>query len=119
MEASQWIALAAFALNALVTVAAMTWQLSRVELRLSEKITDERQEIDEHLERQAREFGEVAAALRQKVHEIEVWARDTFVRREGFYQVRDDLKNDIKDMGAQINTRIDQLVHTMKNGGSK
>lgn len=113
MDTTQWIPVAAFVLTAIGTVAGVVWKLTRVELRLIEKITSARAEIDDHLERQAREFGEVASALRTKVHEVEVWARDTFVRRDGFYKVKEELTAELKSVAAQINQRIDRLVDSM------
>jgi hypothetical protein len=35
-------------------------------------------------EKMGREFGEIAAAIRQKIHEVETWARDEFVRKGSF-----------------------------------
>lgn len=124
-DLSLYIALAAFAVNMIGTIVGVTWKLSRVELSLRQAITIERREIDEHmerqlgeiddrLERQSREFGETASALRQKVHEVEVWARDTFVRRDGFYKVKDELSAEIKGVAAQIYQRLDKLEAKME-----
>lgn len=109
MDVGDWAAVAAFALNAVVTTAAVTWKLSRVELALSAQITKERKEIDEHIEQMSREFGETVHAMRQKIHEMEVWNRDNFVRRDGFYIVKDELTSAIRSVEALIAVRLEGL----------
>lgn len=109
MEPSTWLALAAFAVNMIGTLVGVTWKLSRVEISLRDAITHERKDIDEDMARQSREFGETVAALRVKVHEVEVWARDAFVRRDDFYKIKDELSDQMKGMAAQINSRLDKL----------
>lgn len=65
-------------------------------------------------------YGEAASALREristlerdllaKVTDFEKWSRDTFVRREGFYKVRDDLQGDLKELGNQIYARLERM----------
>lgn len=106
---SLYIALAAFALNMIGTVVGVTWKLSRVEVSLRETIMNERKEIDRDLERQAREFGETAQALRQKVTEVELYVRDTFVRRDGFLKITDDFTHSMRLLGEQLNARLDRM----------
>jgi hypothetical protein len=103
---------------------AVTMFLSRMEKRLSDKIATERREIDEahseavsiihrqhstSLETIRREFGEVVSALRQKVHEIETWSRDHFVRRDSFEHVIGEIKDMIAGQGEKIDKRLERI----------
>lgn len=108
-DLSLYIALAAFGVNMIGTIVGVTWKLSRVELSLRAAITDERRDIDENMERKTREYGETAAALRTKIHEVEVYMRDTFVRRDGFYKVKDELSAEMRGIAQQLNQRLDRL----------
>jgi hypothetical protein len=112
-DLSLYIALAAFALNFVGTIVGVTWKLTRVEIALRDAITAERREIDGHMERQSREFGETAAALRQKIHEVEVWSRDTFVRSDGFQSVKNELSQEMKDIAKLINQRLERIEANM------
>lgn len=109
MDVGTWVALGAFALNLVGTLVGLIWKLSRVEVSLRQTIQAERKEIDKDLEKQSREFGETAAALRQKVTEVELYMRDNFVRRDGFYKVRDELSQDIKHLGEQLHARLERM----------
>lgn len=87
----------------------LKYALSQMEIRLRDAIDKSGREIDERIDIQRREFGESHLALRQKIHEIEVWARDTFVRRDSFYKVSDDLTNSIITLGNKIDTRLERM----------
>lgn len=45
-----------------------------------------------------REFGEMGSALRTKIHEVEVYTRDTFVRQDGFEEFRKELREDMRSI---------------------
>lgn len=103
------ISIAGFVLTAVTTLVAMTWRLSAVVIELKDAIAASRAEVEERQEIIVRQFGETAQAIRQKIHEVEIWARDEFVRREGFYKVRDDLVGDLKNMGDKIEARLERM----------
>lgn len=96
------IAVAVAIFNVVATIVALTWKLSRVEFAIRELIIDERKAVDVELDRIRREFGEVAAALRERIVQFELWARDNFVRRDGYHKVKDELSADIKEQGNEI-----------------
>lgn len=56
------------------------------------------------------EFGETAAALRQKIHEIETWNRDTFVRKESFDLVISRMETAMNKAMDKIESRIEALI---------
>lgn len=103
------IAAGAFLLHFLVTIIGGIWKLSQMEISLRGAIDASGKEIDERIDQQARQFGETASALRAKITEVEIWARDNFVRRDSFYKVTGDLSADIKDMGKDITARLDRM----------
>ena len=82
--------------NLIVLAVGGTRAIGRLETSLRETIEKSRKEIDERLDAQSRDFGETISALRQKIHEVELWARDTFMRRDGFYKVQEQLSAEIK-----------------------
>lgn len=64
------------------------------------------------------EFGETGAAIRQKIHEVETWSRDTFVRKESFEQALRRIESSMdKAVGSMNKTvdRIDARVEAMFN----
>jgi len=61
-----------------------------------------------------RDFGEVGAAIRQKVNEVEVFSRDTFMRKGSFNEIMKDRKDrigadhdDLKDWLERIERKVD------------
>src|SRR5688572_30506560 len=100
------ITIASFVLTAAGMLVAVTWRLSGVVAELKDAIAKSRDEVEARQDIIVRHFGETVAAVRQKVHDVEIWARDEFVRREGFYKVRDDLVGDLKSMSDKIEARL-------------
>lgn len=109
MSEANFIAVAAFVVNILVLVIGGTWRLSRMEVALRDEISKSRAEVEERQDRLSRECGESVAAVREKVREVELFCRDTFVRRDGFYKVRDELAADIKTLGEKIEARLERM----------
>lgn len=92
------VALAGLLVNLLVTVIGGVWKLSRLELSLRSAINESSKEIDERIERQGRYFGETVTAVRQKITDVEIFARDTFIR-----------KDELKDQLQALNKKLDEL----------
>jgi hypothetical protein len=117
------IAVAAFGLNAVGGIIGLVWAVAKIKSELTTQITEEREETmgqfaairTEFLNEQKvqdHNFGEVGAAMRQyiadvekKVREVEIWGRDNYAMKD---DVRDILK-DIKDMRADIKTDFRDL----------
>lgn len=111
-----FVAIAGFVLQFIVILAACIWKIAQLKTDLLAAIAITGKEIDERIDRQKRDFGESVAAIRQKVHDVETWARDTFVRHDSFYKLTDEIRadiravgGDIKQMGTDIQTRIDRM----------
>lgn len=55
------------------------------------------------------EVGEMGAALRQKIHDVEVLIRDRFVPRETFDTAITRIQNSIDKLGDRLEAKIDRL----------
>lgn len=98
MEHALLVALGGLLVNLLVTVVGGVWKLSRMELTLREAINNASRDTDEQIERHVRYFGETVAAVRQKIVDVEIFARDTFVRK-------DEIQSQLKI----LNDKLDHL----------
>lgn len=89
------VALGGLLLNLLVTVIGGVWKLSRMELVLRQAINEASRDTDEQIERHVRYFGEGIAAVRHKITEVELFCRDTFIRK-------DELQSQIKALSDKL-----------------
>lgn len=118
------IALGAYAVK-------LTWQLSRVEKEVRADAVKGDKELGVSMEAQidnlqrdmgkfhhsgmersdviVREFGETVAAVRQKIHDVETWNRDTFVRKDSFEMVVGRLEKSIEKLGDKIEDKLERL----------
>ena len=86
--------------------------------RIEEDILGLQRQIVSEGATRSREAGESIAAIRQKVHEVETWSRDNFLRRESFtqtmaaYEARStESRNDLKDRLGRIESKIDHMTN--------
>lgn len=96
-------------------IAGGTWALSQLKASVIAALTEHQKETDAEFAVVRREIGETGAALRQKINEVELWARDNYVRREGFYKVRDDLDAAISKLGDKIDNRLERMEAKIDN----
>ena len=129
MSEAWWIAIVSNGAVLIIALMALwgwslkiTWGISQVKedikLMIREHAADDltefakvRQEIDDT----ARAFGETMAALRQGFNDFRLDAANTFVRREGFYKVHDQLNENIKAFREEIRAdlrRVEQKIDT-------
>ncbi len=69
----------------------------------------ERAEVVRH------EMGETAAAIRQKVHDVETWNRDNFIRKENFELVVNRLEKSMEKLGDRFEEKLDKLVERLQH----
>lgn len=119
-----WIAGLTFAAAMIAYSAKITWKVRDIEREIREdmdaqienlqrdvgKLSSKQTEREDHLRR---EFGETASALRTKIHEMETWNRDTFVRKESFEGVIGRLESSIEKLGDKLEARIDKAVERL------
>lgn len=90
-----------------------------------EKHENFRSEADQRDELIRKEIGEVGSALRTKIHEIETWARDEFVRKESLSPIigriersiekmDDKMEKGFAAMADNVGKRLDQLIAMIK-----
>ena len=128
MTTYQWVTLGLGALGFLGTWILGAFRLGsaveQMKAAVKKQIDDERDKMEMRFESdqetQNQRFGEVAAAMRQyitevekKVREVEIWSRDNFVQKSEFEKATDRLTDAIKSMGADIKEdlrdRLDDL----------
>jgi hypothetical protein len=120
MDSAVAIAAAAFGANAIGGIIGLVWAVAKIKAELTTQIAAEREEtmgqfaiLRAEFVREQRSqdhnFGEVGAAMRQyianvekEMHEIEIWSRDNFVLKDDFVKATDGLSKAIKDMAADI-----------------
>lgn len=138
MSTYQWLMLGLGASGFLITWTGMWFGAGRfveqIRAEFKKHVGDERDKLIAELEKledkfedsqrtQDHNFGEVGAALRQyiadvekKAREIEMWGRDNYVQKSEFEKATDRLTDAIKSMGTDIKDdlrdRLDDLRKT-------
>lgn len=127
----QWVTIGLGALGFLITWTGMWFGAGRfveqMRAEFKKHVGDERDKIVSEIKKiekdfhesqrdQDHNFGEVGAAMRQyianvenKVREVEIWGRDNYVQKSEFEKATDRLADTIKSMGADIKADIRQL----------
>lgn len=119
-HAELYLTLGGFIVTAFAAATRVTWKLTRVEISLREEIASSRTEVETRQDEKSREVGETISALKEqlriveqrwseKIREIELYCRDTFVRRDGFYKVREEMANDIRALGEKLEQRLERM----------
>jgi hypothetical protein len=113
METGTLIGLGSLGLAIVVNGVGLVWKVSRVELSIrddfDDKIAAARSERAEEFDAMRREFGETVSAIRTKVHEIETWSRDEFVRKASFEKAIERMEKGFESLGARIEARLGKL----------
>ncbi len=80
------------------------------------EIHDLRNEIDSH----GREVGETTAAIRQKITEVELYVRDTYVRRDSWHQAMVQIQERwsageriAEERAQRLETKVDRIIERM------
>ncbi len=121
------ISAAVLILNILVTSGGLVWAVANIKADLKQNIADAREDTAAEIAKlraefladqksQDHRFGEVGAAMRQyianvekEMHAIETWGRDHFVRKEDFLKATDKISDDIRSMAADIKSDFRDL----------
>lgn len=117
-------------LNIIVAIRSAQWglpdRLAKMEGRIMNAVEGHRTVVDQVLDKTRdemaaradtirREFGETIAAMQSKIFEFEKWTRDTFVRRDSFLTVTDELKSTLADRSDGVDNRFDRLEDKIDN----
>lgn len=99
------------------TAVGLTWRLSVVAREIREEADEKIKAVDTRCDLLAdvlrREFGETAKAALQKIHELEIWSRDEFVRKQSFVIVNQETRQAIQDQGDRIEKRLDRMENKL------
>lgn len=131
MSNYQWVTIALGALGFLITWTGMWFGAGRfveqMRAEFKKHIGDEREKIIAELKKleeefedsqraQDHNFGEVGAAMRQKIADVEkqlndvqIWGLNNYVQKSEFEKATDRLADAIKSMGADIKADIREL----------
>jgi len=136
MTSYQWFTIGLGALGFIGTWIIGAFKLGRVveqvKAGVRDEIKDERDNIfskidliedrfDTDQRAQDHNFGEVGAAMRQyiadvekMVREVEIWGRDNYVQKSEFEKATDQIRSDIRAMGADIKHDLRELNSKIK-----
>lgn len=103
------IAAIGLVINVITLAIAGIWGLSRAEKRIIEKLDAYRDVLDGDIQALRREIGETVAAIRQKITDVELFVRDTFVRRESFFQVIKGVEAQVASMVTELKVQLQRL----------
>lgn len=116
---SEAVALGSLAFNVIAAVIALTWGLGRVRDAVRDEIEANRDRFDADIDNLGRSFGETAAAIREKIREVELFSRDTFIRRDSFYKAWELLGSDIKAQFTRLDSRLERMETKLDGGRSQ
>lgn len=107
------VAGAALALNVVRELFGGGWNLSSrlaaMETKLTREIKSSKDEVERRQDSQTRDFGETIAALKQHIVQIELYVRDTYVRRDSFLDVNRQTQETIRGAVEDLKSRLDRM----------
>lgn len=102
------IAAGSLELVILTSAIGVVWKLSRVEVALRAESTEKYAAL-------LAEFTEKHAALSAKTYQVEIWARDEFVRRGSFEAVIARMERGFGDLRTEIAQRLDKMADRIEH----
>jgi hypothetical protein len=110
------LVIAAASLEAVILSSAIgvVWKLTRTEVSLrgefSKEVATIRAESAKEIAVLKEASAKETAALQSKVYQVEIWARDEFVRKGSFETVVARLEKTMELMGTKIETAVDKMA---------
>lgn len=108
-----WIAIGSIILNIVVAAVGLTWGIARLRDTIRDEIDEHRDQAEAKLDSLRSNVGEMGTALRTKISEVELFCRDTFMRRDSFYKTIELLSADLKTQFNKIDTRLDRMENKL------
>lgn len=115
MTLTEWIAVGSLCLNMGIAVVGATWGIGKIRDAVRDAIEKHREKYDADLDAMGRSVGEGIAAIRQKVHEVETWARDAFVRKDSFESAMGRLEDTVTNQFDKIEARLERMEGKIDN----
>jgi hypothetical protein len=97
-----WVAVGGFLLNLGVMLTGGVWWLGRLEQTVLEK-------AKAHTDEVKKDTDQALGIVGGQISHLNMWTRDTFVRREDFYPALDNVNNSIQALGANVDNRMTRL----------
>lgn len=123
----------AIAINVVIMLAGLwaislrvTWKAGEIKSQIVAAITDHAKEdinefaaIRNEMDSGVRSIGETFTAMREKIREVELFGRDTYMRRESFYKTMEMLSADLKSNFLKVETRLDRMETKIDRGANQ
>lgn len=113
MTSADVIALSSLALNILVALVGLTWGVGKIRDAtmgaINKQIEKLQTKVDVDIDSMARSFGETNSAIREKIREVELFGRDTFLRRDSFYKTMELISADMKTQFGKVESRLERM----------
>lgn len=108
MKVDVAVLIAGFTLQLFVVIAGIIYAAGQIKAKLDE----ERKHLDRvstKMDALMQEAANAKTILWAKITDVEIWARDTFVRRDSFFAVTKDLKEGFEKGFEKLEKKIDDL----------
>lgn len=103
------IGAATIVVNILVLSIGGTWKLSELKASLVKEIHESKDDVEAKQAKTQHDVGESIAAIREKVREVELYCRDTFMRRDSFAEANKINANALQSLGSEIKSRLERM----------
>lgn len=77
-----------------------------------------RQDSVEARDRLRRDFGETVSAMQHKIHELETWSRDEFVRKKSFEDVIGRIEKGMEQRDERLDKRLERMESKLDDAAS-
>jgi hypothetical protein len=94
--------LAGFALSAFIAAVSATWIVGS-KMATRREVADLDKRLVGSLDKGMHDYGESLAAIRQKIEQVELWVRDSFIPRD-----------DIRESFSRLNAEVDDLSNRLE-----
>lgn len=87
---------------------------------LRKQVAEIDREAREEIEAQSRRFGETAHAIREDVNQLKLYVRDTYVRRDSFMKVQEQIAAETQAHGKRMEEcfeRIERKIESERRKG--
>jgi len=98
-NASVIIAAAGLSVVIISAACGIVWRVSRVELAIRTETNAELTELRKE-----------NSALQAKIYQVEIWARDEFVRKGSFELVVAQIETSMRDLGLKIESAVEKMT---------
>lgn len=121
MSLADMIATISLVFNIIVAAVGLTWGVGKVRLAVRDEIEKHKDRVNSEVKSLRSETGEMGAALRQKVTEVELFVRDNFIHKDTFTRFADSVTELIRQSLEKIDKRLDRMENKLDtrngNGG--